>query len=88
MVTDFLESKQGRYDLNLRERKMFFRVEATTNTVCSSVFGVHRNAMKCLVNGKENDGDIETDVAQQLGTPFVLSIHGGISHAHSFGSIS
>lgn len=59
MVTDFLESKQGRYDLNLRERKMFFRVEATTDTVRSSVFGVHRNVMKHLVNDKENDGDIE-----------------------------
>lgn len=55
MVTDFLESKQGRYYLNLREREMFFRVEATTDTVYSSVFVIHRNGMKRLVNDKEND---------------------------------
>lgn len=38
---------------------MFFRVEATTDTVCSSVLVVHRNGMTCLVNDKENDGDTE-----------------------------
>lgn len=75
------ESKKGRHALNFRERKMFFRIEATTETFCSPVFVVHRNGVKLLVeNDKENDRDTERQMlpnsqAHHLYCVFMVGSH-------------